>query len=255
MLGRHDDAKQLIGRALGSDPNHAGLHRALARTHHLADEPEAALAAAQRSLALQVTPEGLHLAGASQRALGDDDGAQESYRQAIRLEPESATLRVGLALTLVAPALDRETRPADASDRLEEARRLCEAATALAPTLATPAYARGLAELAADDAPLAARWFETAIGLDPEFATAHRMLGTVRARQGMSRLASRHLATAGRLDPTDPHALSLLRRLTRPLTRRARRRGRPDTDRVVASAREIVEADLGLRDEPPTEWA
>ena len=243
-----------MATALAADPTNAALHRMAARAHHVADEPGQAAEAARRSLGLEITSEGFHLLGASQRAIGDDLGSQDSYRRAMSLAPEAPELRVGLALTLVTPVMDADPPPPDRAERLAEARRLCEEASALGPDRATVPYTRGVVEVAAGDLPGAARELERALELDPELAAAHRVLGTVRAQQGMARLASRHLAAAGRLDPGDPHALSLLRRLVRPMTRRARRRGRADTGRVVPAAQRIIEADLRLRESPPTEW-
>ncbi len=226
-----------------------------ARAHHAAGEAAEAGEAARRSLGLEITAEGLHLLGVSQRMLGDDAGSQESYRSAIGLAPESPDLRIGLALTLVSPLGDADPAPADSPERIAEARERCGEAATLAPDHAAVPYTRGIVEMAADDLPGAARHLERALELDPELAAAHRVLGTVRARQGMGRLASRHLAAAGRLEPGNPQALSLLRRLVRPMTRRARRRGDADTSRVVPAAAHIIETDLGFRESPPTEWS
>lgn len=245
-IGRVDDAKVVLGEALATEPSNPTLHLLLAQAHHAASEPADALAAAERSIAIEVNPVALQLAGASHRAQGDYEAALASYDRAIVIEPEGARFHVGRALTLVAPFLAAEdtASPTDLADAV----RSCGIAAGLDAELAVVPYTRGLIAMVEGDLPGAAHHLERSLELDPEFADGHRLLGTVRARQGMSRLASRHLAAAGRLDPTDQQPLTLLRRLARPLTRRARRRGELDTDHVVPAARRILEADLRLRD-------
>lgn len=245
-IGRIDEAKQALGEALASEPANPTLHLLMARAHHAADEPAEALAAAERSIAIEVNPIALQLAGASHRALGDYEAALASYDRAIAIEPEGARFHVGRALTIIAPFLGRE-RPAEPA-QLADAIRSCGIAAGIDAELAVVPYTRGLIAMVEGDLPGAAHHLERSLELDPEFADAHRLLGTVRARQGMPRLASRHLAAAGRLDPDDAQPLTLLRRLARPLSRRARRRGEIDTDHVVPAARRILEADLRLRD-------
>ena len=245
-IGRLDEARTTLAQGLAAQPSDPTLHLLMARAHHEAGEPAEALAAAERSIALEVNPVALQLAGASHRALGDYGAALASYDRAIAVEPEGARYHVGRALTLVAPFVDADetAEPADLADAV----RSCGIAAGLDAELAVVPYTRGLIAMVEGDLPGAAHHLERSLELDPEFADGHRLLGTVRARQGMSRLASRHLAAAGRLDPTDHQPLSLLRRLARPLSRRARRRGELDTDHMVPAARRILEADLRLRD-------
>ena len=52
-LGRYAEAAEAAGEACRLAPDHAAPHRALGRAHRLAEEPEAALAAFDRALALQ----------------------------------------------------------------------------------------------------------------------------------------------------------------------------------------------------------
>lgn len=251
-IGRFDEAKRTLAQALARDPDDADLHLVMARAHHHAGEPVDALAAADRSLAISVSVPALHFAAAAHRTLGRWEESLTHYDRAIAIEPQSARLHVGRALTFIAPHLrDEDPRATALDDDIAAATRACDTAAELDAELAVVPYARGLAWLARGDLPTAASHFEETLRLDPESADAHRLLGTVRARQGMARLASRHLAAAGRLDPTDAEPLSLLRRLARPWSRRARRRGELEAEHLVPDARRILEADLRLRPARP----
>ena len=259
-IRRFAEAKRILGDALAHHPNDPELHLVMALTHHAEGDPRSALDAAERALALEVGVTGLQLVGAAHRALGDREASLDAYDRALQLAPESARLHVGRALTLVSPLLDdaedqdRDEREEGRGHRqLAEAARACDQAAQLDPELAIVSYTRGLIALARADLPEAARQLEASLALDPDAPDTHRLLGTVRARQGMPRLASRHWAAAGRLDPQDTRSLSLLRRLARPVTRRARRKGRINTDHVVPAARHILETDLLLRPSLPTE--
>lgn len=250
-VGRHDQAKQLIGEALADDPASAELHLAMAQAHQAADETVDALAAARRSLAIEPTVAALHVAAIAHRQLGEFDESIDLLDRAVSLHPESARLHVGRALTLVGPWLLTGGEPdepvVDADARLTAAQHACDAAAEFDPGMAIVPYARAFVAIGRDDLPAAANQLIEALRLDPELAGAHLALGRVRARQGMGRLASRHFAAAGHLDASQDSSRLWLRALARPRSRRARRRGDVDTTRLVPEAQRVVHADLRVR--------
>ncbi len=250
-VGRVDEAVTLIGEAIAADPANADLHVAMARAHHAGGDADETLAAATRALALDVDVAALHLAAVAHRTRREWAESLELLSRAIDLTPDAANLHVGTALTLLGPWIAPADTPAHEAERVDDGRvaeaiHAADRAATLEPELALVPYVRGFVALARDDLPAAASHLETALRLDPEWSTAHLVLGKIRARQGMGRLASRHLAAAGRLEPSDTGALHLLRRLTTPGGRRARRKGRLDLDRVVPDARRILQADLRI---------
>jgi tetratricopeptide (TPR) repeat protein len=250
-IGRTDAALTIIGEAIASDPSNAPLHVLMARAHNAAGDADATLMAAERALALEVSVGALHLAAVAHRSRREWDRSLELLARAIELAPEQPNLHIGRALTLLGPWVASADTPEHEAERVDdgcvaEAILSADRAAQLDPELALAPFAHAFAAVARDDLPAAAAHLERALQLDPEWSTAHLVLGKVRARQGMGRLASRHLAAAGRLEPTDTDALHILRRLTSPASRRARRRGRLDLDRVVPEAQRILEADIRL---------
>jgi tetratricopeptide (TPR) repeat protein len=248
-IGRVDEAVTLIGEAIAADPANPDLHVAMARAHNAQGDADATLAAAERALALEVDVAALHLAAVAHRSRREWTTSLELLARAVEIDPAAANLHVGTALTLLGPWIAAAETPDHAAERVDDGRvaeaiHAADRAAALDPELALVPYVRAFAAVARDDLPAAATHLEAALRLDPEWSVAHLVLGRIRARQGMGRLASRHLAAAGRLEPTDTGALHLLRRLTSPVSRRARRKGRLDLERVVPDARRILEADL-----------
>lgn len=253
-VGRADEAKRLLGEALAEQPDDPELHLAMAEAHRAAGEIDDALAAARRSLAIDPSVPALHVAAVAHRQLGEFDESLALIDRALSERADSARLHVGRALTLAGPWLlwwpDLDRTVDDADRRLTAAHHSCDRAAALDPEMAVVPYARAVIALGRDDLPAAANHLTDTLRLDAELAAAHLLLGRVRARQGMGRLASRHFADAGRLDPSQDAPRLWLRALGRPFSRRARRRGRVDTARLVPEAQRIVEADLKVRSVP-----
>ena len=176
----------------------------------------------------------LHVAAIACRSLGDHQQSLELIDRALALQPESALLHVGRALTLV-------TR---GDPDLAGARASAVTASSLDPALPSPHYALALCALGQPDLPGAARHLSDALERNPDWAEAHRLMGTVRAKQGMARLASRHLAAAGALDPDDGRSLGLLRLIN--AFGRGRRERKTVNPRLVPEARRIMAVDLDL---------
>ena len=248
-LRRHDDALAKASAALEIAIESAAAHVLIARIHLAAENPAEALAAARRSLATDVSVAGLHVASIAQRVLGEYDDSLRLIDEALRLQPNDASLHMGRAFTLVWPTIDAGVDAAGmdspaAGVAVSAAIAAADHAIALDPELAAARYVRALAELASGNLPAAARLATQTVEVDPD--GPRRICCWVRFVDGRAwgKLASRHLAAAGRLDPGEGRALDGLRRLNRSRWRRNKRA--EVSHRLVSEAKLIVAADLRL---------
>ncbi|MBI5658775.1 MAG: tetratricopeptide repeat protein [Nitrosomonadales bacterium] len=196
--GRHRDAADLIGKAVRIRPSRA-MHYNL---------------------------------GNALKALGELDGAAESYREALALKPDYAEAHVNLGNTLQAQGKLEEaighyrsallSRPdlADAhvnlgnalraQDRLEEAAESYRRALALRPDHAETHFHLGLVSRALDNLDEAVACYRKALALKPDYAEAYNNLGIALRVQGKPDEAIEQYHKALALKPDYAEAFSNL---------------------------------------------
>ncbi|HYD68958.1 tetratricopeptide repeat protein, partial [Azospirillum sp.] len=218
-VGRAAEAADLLLGAVALDATQPEPWCELAQALLGARRPEAALNAAERTLALAPdTAAGhRHKAGALAR-LGRLDAAAAALAEAERREPQAAeTLALKALLTMLA-------------GRLEEADRLFAQALSLNPGLAEAQanHAQVLSRLDRHEAALKAA--EAARAAKPELAGVHHLLGSFHLRSGRLDEAEAAWRQALRLEPE-------LRAAATDLAELLRRRGREDeTESVLRQA-------------------
>jgi TolB-like protein/Tfp pilus assembly protein PilF len=203
-----DQAIAAYEQALELDPAFARARGALARVHvsradYYLVMPRLALAvarvAAQQALANDPSTYEAHMALAEvQRTLDWDwSAAEDSYRQAIALNPSSEGARRGYALLLAALG-----RPAEA---LRESSRACE----LDPLCLVVGGSAALVAYLAGDYEAAIEYARNTVDMDPEFVPARRVLGAAYLQLGRPAEAVAELESpAG--DPRNPVLLAWL---------------------------------------------
>ena len=147
---------------------------------------------------LQAAPDSywVHLANAQvQESLQRYDLAQQEYRKAIELNPNSPDVHVGLGRAILSASKD--------SQALVEASREFERELALSPENAVAEFELG--EIARENGqPDKAReHLLRAVRYNPDFFEAQVALGRLFLKQGQPREAIAHLEVAARLDPRD----------------------------------------------------
>lgn len=158
--------------------------------HSVAVAPDSAIARTNLATALHVA--------------GDFEGAEEHYRESLRLRTDAPRTHLGLGLLL------------QARGDLGGARAAFESAVRLEPDLAPAHYSLGLALLQGGELEDARPWFERAVELDPDYVAAHTNLGFIHAQAGRVELATLHYERALALDPDFGPASEGLRELRRP---------------------------------------
>ncbi len=159
--GRLRLAAERLAAATDVLPHHAGAHLNLARARLGLRQPEAALPAADRAVALEPNePEPHFVLGTALNALGRAEAAIAPLREAIALAPghAAAHLNLGNAWTDL--------------DRLDEAERECRAALALDPSLVEAHASLAFVLTAMGRLDEAVDACDEAIALQPEFAQA-----------------------------------------------------------------------------------
>ena len=235
-LGRLDEARQALTKALAIDRYHLHAAKLLAQ---LDDRPDPqSIERLERSLQRAADPEGYLALGRMLHAAGQVDRAETALRRALSQRPDHVETQYELGRVLVAKTKgdDAETlfRRCIASDakhagarsqlgmllarrgRFDEAARWLSEVVALTPADARAHYNLGivLEQQRQTDRALAA--FTRAVELDPSNANAHYHLGAVLAASGQTDLAAQHLRKALTLRPDYPQAKAALERLTSP---------------------------------------
>lgn len=191
-VGRVDDARGAIDRALALDPN-AGLAYALrAVIAVVQNDKTAALADARRAVELEPQASAPKIAlSYAQQAHFDLESARDTLLQATEEQPQDALAWARLAeLWLMLGYRDR-------------AREAADKAAGLAPDLERVHVVRGFAALTEFDTGTAREAFERAIALDSEDPLPHFGLGLAMIRDGALEEGRRNLEVAVGLDSSN----------------------------------------------------
>ena len=195
-LRRLDEARTLLGRLLGTEPQNAAALTLLASAHLEAGEPAAALEAADRAAALAPDVDGpQRLRSLALQQLGDDDGAISAARAAVEVAPENWQSFGRLAIALSVGKRD----PAEA---LVAANHAVE----LAPHTPGSHYSLGVVYAEQRKHTEAERCFREALALNPQHspslnALAAGRLATSRFNPGGLAGAASGFRDAVRADP------------------------------------------------------
>jgi tetratricopeptide (TPR) repeat protein len=195
QAGRHQEALDLIGRALAAGGPHPVFHSNLSAVYlalRCFDE-----AAAQAGEAVRLNPtlaDAHHNLGVARRELGRLADAEAAFRAALLRNPGHADARSNLGATL-----HRQGRLPEALEVLREAVRL-------APSHAQSRNDLGGVLLARGDTEEAVGRLREALRLDPALYDAHNNLGVAMRDLGHIDEALGHFREALRLRPDSPAA-------------------------------------------------
>lgn len=194
LVGDYDAALAAAERAVALDPDDpdALSARASARAASARDL-EGALADLQR--ALEAAPADSDLwgdLGLLQDERGAEREAEAAYLRAIALDPEDPVARSNYATLLL-----------DMS-RVAEARAQAEAALAADPAFELGHFALGRGQLQSGEGAAAIESLLRATTANPAYSNGLALLGAAYAEQGDFVLADQALGNAARLDPNDP---------------------------------------------------
>lgn len=165
-LHRLDEARSLLQRVVGREPDNPTAWCLLAQAQHKAGRPHDALEAASRGAALAPEDDWPHrLRSVAFQALGADESAVAAAREAVRVGPFSWQSHARLANSLVSAKGD-----------LEEALAEGERSVELAPYSPDAHYALGLVAEASRNREEAELCFRHALALDPEHGPSHNAL-------------------------------------------------------------------------------
>jgi cellulose synthase operon protein C len=199
VRGRYQDAERLLGLAAEADPaGEAGLELGLfLRTMGRRDEAVEWLAGVVEGLPDPESADSMVRAARAARALGQFRMANGLFRQALALEPGSASVNLHWGELL----LEKYNRP--------EARRSFEAALDVAPDLARAHL--GLARvLAGENPPAASAAARRALDIDPTLAAAHVFLAEQALDRREATAANEAIAKALEINPNHLDARSLV---------------------------------------------
>lgn len=210
---RADDAARVVRKALVTDPTSSELHCMLARTL-FDDDPEGALRAAQRGVAL--APEhsdGYRLAAIALLALERRETALGYAERAVALGPRDANACFVLARALLV------------FTRYDEAETAGRRTLELAPASSLGHHALGLVAFARREPSRAEEHYRAALGIDPNDSAAINNLGLALLRQGKTGEAADVFVRAGRTDPRSSRyrrnlSAAARRHVAAPITRR-----------------------------------
>jgi arylsulfatase A-like enzyme/Flp pilus assembly protein TadD len=220
------EARTLCGEMLRQRPGFADCHLQMSRIAVLDGQPEAALTAARKAVAVGPRNERAHLQLAGLlKERGDLDEAIAHYRQALEILPSSPDARIALGRALAEKG------------RLDEAADLLGTATTAQPESALAATQLGFVLAKQGKLKEAVESYRRALELDPGSPEAHAYLGSA-------------LASGAQWDEAIPHFEQALK--ARPqnaelhdwLGVALREKGRPEE--ALAHFREAVRLEPGL---------
>lgn len=221
-------AYRIMAAAAPRFANDAAFQASLAETALLVGDYDAALAAAERAVALDPDDPDALSARASARAASarDLEGALADLQRALKAAPADSDLwgdlgllqdergaeREAEAAYLRAIALDPEDPVARANyatllldmSRVAEARAQAEAALAADPAFEFGHFALGRGQLQSGEGAAAIESLLRATTANPAYSNGLALLGAAYAEQGDFVLADQALGNAARLDPNDP---------------------------------------------------
>jgi tetratricopeptide (TPR) repeat protein len=186
-LGRHEQAKEELAKALADDPASVEAWCLMAQCEQKAGDAPAMRYAASQALASNPDSEWAHrLQALALHKLKRHEEAIASAREAARLAPLQWQQYVVLVTTLI-PLLDKHYMEAtEAADRAVE----------LAPLQAETHLTRGVLNGAKGNLPEAERNYREALRLDPENAAARNNLATIELRGNNLEAATAGFAAA-----------------------------------------------------------
>ena len=182
---KYAEARALCVEMLRERPGFADCHLQMSRIAQTDGEPEAALIAARKAVAVGPKNERAHLQLAGLlRARGDLDGAIAHYRLALEIQPDTPDTRMLLGRALVEKG------------RLDEGASLLATAATAQPDSAEAAIQLGFVLAKQGKQEDAIRNYRRGLTLDPRSAEAHAYLGSGLASQGQWDEAITHFEQA-----------------------------------------------------------
>ena len=195
-MGDYFVAIPYLRKAAERDPQSLPLRLALAHSCLWSKQNQCVLDVYKQSLALNVeSAEAAMLAGEALNETGDNAGATEQFRAAVRSNPKEPNVHFGLGYLLWTQNQFSEAA-GEFQAELDNDPNHTQARAYLADSYVhSNDYAKALPEL------------EKAVVADPSFALVHLDLGIVYAQQGRKDEAIKELQKASALDPKDvaPH--------------------------------------------------
>ena len=199
LVGRLDEAKPEIERALRADPNHSDAHAFLSIIAVVENDRDKALESARKAVSLDPTSPGAFIA--------------LSYAQQQRFEIEQALVGVQKAVRLDSSSALAQARRAELElsiGNLDGALAAAEEAVRLNPKLGKTQTALGFAHLARIDTRAARAAFERAIELDQADPFSRLGLGLAKIREGELAPGRIEIEIAAILDPRNSLVRSYL---------------------------------------------
>ncbi|GAA3435186.1 tetratricopeptide repeat protein [Kutzneria kofuensis] len=192
-LGRHEQAKEELAKAIADDPASTEAWCLLSQCEQKSGDLNGMLYAARQALASTPDSEWAHrLQALALHKLGRHDEAIHAAREAIRLAPHQWQQYVVLVTAMI-PRLDQYyLEAAGAADR----------AVQLAPLYAETHLTRGMLAGARGNLPEAERNYREALRIDPENAAARNNLATIELRGNNLKAATAGFAAALAENPT-----------------------------------------------------
>jgi putative PEP-CTERM system TPR-repeat lipoprotein len=228
-LGRKEDARKSLQRALQAAPDNAEVHLARARLA-LADR-DAGLAMQAIDEALRIDPahlDSLLLRGGLLRATGKPADAATAYREVIRIAPRRTDARLALADMAIA------------ENRLADARQEVAAVQKIMPTSLPGRYTQALIDFREGKTEQARDHLATVLKSAPGFVPALLLGGSIEYTLGNLQTAEAHLNKVIKAAPNNLYALRLL-------AASQLRLGRPDdAARTLAPALKSASHDTGV---------
>ncbi len=198
-LGRRENARKTLQRALQAAPDHAEVHLALAQLA-LADR-DAAKAMQEIDQALRIDPghlDSLLLKGDLLRATRQPAEAAATYRELLKLDPRHVNARLALAGIALA-----ENKPADARKEVDAALKTMPGSLQARYTLALIDFSEKKTERARDT-------LATVLKAAPGFVPALLLGGSIEYTLGNLQTAEAHLNKVVKATPGNLYALRLL---------------------------------------------
>ncbi len=194
-VGRWEQAQEVLGGYLAGAPQSVEALCLLARSHQLARNFQAMLAAANQAVAAGPTNEWAHrLRSIALGKLRLRRDSEEAARQAVTLAPGAWQPYVILVDALLAHGTAAHRR---------EAFRVAGRAAELAPQEPEVHNSRGRVFQAISDPAAARRCYQHALSLDPQNPTAQNNLAVVELRRGRTTAAGRRLGGVLAERPTE----------------------------------------------------